>query len=105
MSAAEHILFLRFVIEAPRKQSHWLLKHMTPSQLNAVGETCYNLLFGQFDISKLTPYKHIIRALGDRRTALRKRRALVAKHPHAVVQAIRQALTEHDTTNGSHTVG
>ena len=62
MSAEKQAVYLRFLLEAPLQQRTWLVKHITPAQVNAVGEVCYNILYGDIDVTKLEKYKHIIQS-------------------------------------------
>ena len=93
-AAAEQIIFLRFLLQATTKQQNCLLKLITTQQLDAVGEVCYNILYGEVDVAPLKQHQRIIRVLGDKKVSARRRRALVVKHPRTVILAVRQALKD-----------
>lgn len=91
-TAAQHIIFLRFLLKASTAQQNWLLKHLTNDQLDAIGEVAYNLLFGDKDVSSIKQHQRIIRVLGDKKASRQSRRKLAAKYPRVVLQGLRLAL-------------
>jgi hypothetical protein len=84
--------FLTFLPQASTKQLCFLLKNITTDQLNAIGEVCYNVLFGSVDTLPLKKYTRIIRELGDKHLPRSQRKALVCKHPQFIVQLIKTVL-------------
>lgn len=93
MSAAEgHIYFLRFIIKANRKQQRWLLNNISNDQSNAIGEVCYNILFGDRNVSQLRKHQRIIRVIADKGVTSIKRRRLIGQHHRVVLDAIAIAL-------------
>lgn len=90
--AEEQISFLKFLPQASRKQLKCILEHITPAQLNAIGEVCYNLLYGTIQIAEFKRHRHIIRILGDKKIPAIKRRAIVLQRPNIVVRLIQAVL-------------
>ena len=90
--AEQQLSFLKFLPHASRHQLKCILEHITPAQLNAIGEVCYNLLYGTTDVSELKRHRHIIRLLGDKKIPAIKRRVIVHQHPNVVVRVIRAVL-------------
>lgn len=75
--------FLRFLIEASPQQTKSVLKHITPKQLTALSETCYNITHSEVDpdiIANLKPYRTLIRELGDKSISAKRRAAIAARH-------------------------
>jgi hypothetical protein len=90
--AEAQLSFLKFLTNASKQQVRFVLAHITTDQLNAVGEVCYNLLFGSANVSELKRHRHIIRTLGDKLVSIRRRKALVKQRPNLVVKLIRMVL-------------
>ena len=75
--------FLRFLIEASPQQAKAILKLITPKQLTALSETCFNLTHAVLDpqlITDLKKYRTLIRQLGDKNIPAKRRAKLAAKH-------------------------
>ena len=98
--AKEQIAFLRFLVQAPKQQQIWLLKHITQPQLDALGEVCYNLLYGHRDVTPLQLHRDIIRKVADKTSSVRTRRGMVQNHPRVIVLAV-ETIFKDDATNGS----
>ena len=92
MAAEKEIAFLRFILRASKKQQSWILNNLTNHQLDAVGECCYQLLYGDRDVSSLKRYSTIIREIGDKLKPPSKRQRLVRKNKRVVLKAIEIAL-------------
>ncbi len=90
--AEQQLNFLKFLPQASRQQLKCILEHITPAQLNAIGEVCYNLLYGTIKIGEFKRHRHIIRLLGDKKISTIKRRAIVQQRPNVVVRVIRAVL-------------
>ncbi len=90
--AEQQLAFLKFLPQASKQQLRCILEHITSAQMNAVGEVCYNLLYGTIKIGELKRHRHIIRLLGDKKIPAIKRRAIISQHPNIVVKLIQAVL-------------
>lgn len=90
--AEQEGVFLRFLPRASLQQAKFLLTNISKSQLHALGEVCYNLLYGRFDpelLKSLKPHSFLLRQLSDKRISITKRRKLAAKKSKAVREILR----------------
>lgn len=92
MAAEKEVAFLRFILHASKKQQYWLLDNLTPTQLDAIGEACYQLLYADRDVSSVKKDKNIIRQVGDKKVSSTRRRYLVKKKKGVALKAIEIAL-------------
>jgi hypothetical protein len=90
--AEEQIAFLKFLPKASKEQLQFILEHITRDQLNAIGEVCYNAVYGTVDVGDFKRHRDIIRLLADKKTPLTKRRNIVHQRPNIVVKVIRTFL-------------
>lgn len=90
--AQEQLPFLRFLPHASQKQLQCILKTITKDQLNAIGEVCYNILYGVVEVEHLRRYQDIIRILGDKKVSQKKRRSTLRSNPRVVVKLIEALL-------------
>lgn len=86
--------FLRFLLEASPQQVKAILVKITPSQLDALGEVCYNLLYGTLEpdiLSALKKFHRVIRQLADKSVSAKQRRQIAVNRHKQVVHILRQA--------------
>ena len=86
--------FLRFLIEASPAQAKAVLKLITPKQLSALGETCFNLVHADINteiISDLRKYRTLIRKLSAKNLSSKDRAKLAAKHHKRIVAILQTA--------------
>ena len=88
MAAAKEVAFLRFILQASKKQQSWILNNLTRDQLNAIGECCYQLLYGDRDVSRLKKQSAIIRKIGDKLEPASKRQRLVRRRKRVVLKVL-----------------
>ena len=90
--AEKELSFLKFITEASQAQVKLILHHITSSQLDAIGEVCYNLQYGAVDVEGLRSYRRIIRILGDKQTSPTQRRRIVRQRAVAGVKIVQATL-------------
>lgn len=86
--AEQERAFLHFLLEANTRQAKVLLRIATPSQLQALGEVCYNARFGELEpevVNTLKPYRHLVRQLSDKKLTTVQRRKLISRRVKAVL--------------------
>lgn len=84
--------FLRFLLQASTRQTKLLLGESTPSQLQALGEVCLNLLQGEIEprlLQELKPYQRLIRQLADKKLSNLQRRQIARRRASSVLEILR----------------
>lgn len=92
--AEQEKAFLRFLLQASTRQAKSVLSIATPRQLQALGEVCFNIRFGNPEpdvVKSLKPYRHLVRQLSDKRLKIARRRKLASRRAKAVVEILRRA--------------
>ena len=90
--AEQEKTFLKFLLQASTRQAKLLLQNITPKQLAALGEVCFNLLHGDVEDEvrkELKTFRNIIRQLGDRQLSQKSRKEAAVRRASAVVQILR----------------
>lgn len=90
--AEQERTFLRFLLEASTRQVKLLLATSSPTQQRALGEVCYNILYGELDpkiLQKLKPYHLLVRQLADKKFPISQRRKLTNRRAKSVVNILR----------------
>ena len=86
--------FLRLLLVLNAKQTLQVLKLITKTQLELVGEFCYNLLHGEIEQSLLAVIhrnRQLIRILGDKRITAKKRRKFLKYKPKQFLKVLSEA--------------
>ena len=84
-------VFLRFMLEATARQAKLILKEVTPSQLQAIGEVCLNLMHGSITddlLRDLKPFRELIRQLADKSLSTKRRKQIAVKQSKQMVQVL-----------------
>lgn len=83
--------FIRFLLHASQKQARLLLGHLTPRQLEAIGEICYNILHSQLDPAlqqSLRTHRRLIRLIANRQLSSSQRNRIIRRHTKAVLRIL-----------------
>ena len=86
--------FIKFLLEASSKQAKLLFMDITPTEVVAIAEVCYNILHGEVDqdvLEDLKPHRHLIRRIADKTIAFKERRATIVQSRKAVIHVLRIA--------------
>ena len=78
----KQVTFLRFMLDANKKQRKLIVSSLTDEQLEVIGEIALNIYTGVFPVTKrylslLKPYQSHIRLLGSRDVSVKKRRHIL----------------------------
>ena len=84
-------VFLRFMLEATARQTKLILQEITPTQLQAIGEVCLNLMHGSITedlLRDLKPFRGLIRQLADKSLSTKRRKQITVKQSKQLVQVL-----------------
>ena len=84
--------FIKFIIQAPLNQARDLFIKVTETQVTAIAEICYNLLYGDLEpdlTQDLKPYRRLIRELADKNLSFTQRRKLLVKSMESTLRVLR----------------
>ena len=76
--------FLKFMVDANKKQTKLIVKTLTTDQLDVIGDVALNIYTAAFPVKpsylkRLKPYKAAIRLLGSREISGKKKRNILSK--------------------------